>query len=187
MRLAHLWDQSTCIGCGACIAACNAANYGSSTKENRTWDWIRSNIKRITFDLKARPYMLLVQCQHCDNAPCVAVCPTGASYKDKDGLVKVNPSLCIGCKYCMTACPYGARWLDDETGLPAKCMGNECLSRVAAGLDPVCVTVCPAGARAFGDIDDPNSEVSKRLRKKRVIRMLEYKGTEPKYFVVVGP
>ncbi len=187
MRLAHLWDQSRCIGCGACIAACNAANYASSTKENKTWGWIRSNIKRITFDLHAKPYILLVQCQHCDNAPCVAVCPTGASYKDRDGLVKINPDLCIGCKYCMTACPYGARWLDEETGLPAKCMGRECLSRVSSGLEPMCVTVCPAGARAFGDIDDPNSEISQRLRKGRVIRLLEYKGTQPKYFVVVGP
>jgi len=187
MRLAHLWDQSRCIACGACIAACNAANYRSSTGENKTWGWLRSNIKRIAVEKGPRPMLLLVQCQHCENAPCVTVCPTGASYKDVDGLVKINPALCIGCKYCMVACPYEARWLDEETGLPAKCMAEECLSRVKAGLQPVCVEVCPAGARAFGDVDDPASEISRRLARSRYVRLLEEKGTSPKYFVVVGP
>lgn len=186
MRLAHLWDQSRCIGCGACISACNAANYKSTDAPNLTWGGARTNIKRIIFDLNLKPYSLLVQCQHCDSAPCVSVCPTGASYKDKDGLVKINPSLCIGCKYCMTACPYGMRWLEPETGLPRKCMGEECQSRLKDGLQPVCVTVCPADARAFGDLDDPNSPINLRLSKSRVIRLLEDKGTEPKYFVVVG-
>ncbi|MFN3805014.1 MAG: 4Fe-4S dicluster domain-containing protein [Pyrobaculum sp.] len=185
-RLAHLWDQSRCVLCGACIASCNAANYRSSTRENETWGWMRSNIKRFTIETGPRPMLFLIQCQHCDKAPCVTVCPTGASYRDPtDGLVKINPNLCIGCKYCMVACPYEARWLDDETGLPRKCMAGECLSRVKAGLQPVCVEVCPAGARAFGDIDDPNSEISKRLARSRYIRLLEDKGTEPKYFVVV--
>lgn len=186
MRLAHLWDQSKCIGCGGCIAACNAANYSSSQEPNPTWGGLRTNIKRIVFDLQPRPTLLLVQCQHCENAPCVTVCPTGASYKDADGLVKIKPELCIGCKYCMVACPYGMRWLEPETGLPCKCMSMECLDRLKAGLQPVCVTVCPAGARAFGDLDDPSSEVNRIISKKRVVRLLEYKGTEPKYFVVVG-
>jgi len=87
----------------------------------------------------------------------------------------------------MVACPYEARWLDEETGLPAKCMAEECLSRVKACLQPVCVEVCPAGARAFGDVDDPASEISRRLARSRYIKLLEEKGTSPKYFVVVGP
>lgn len=186
MRLAHLWDQTRCIGCGACIAACNAANYQSTDLPNPSWNGLRTNILRLTFDLEAKPYLLLVQCQHCENAPCVWVCPTGASYIDRDGLVKIREELCIGCKYCMTACPYGMRWLEPETGLPRKCMGEECLDRLQEGLRPVCVTVCPAGARAFGDLDDPNSDVVKKLRESRVIRLLQHKGTEPKYFVVVG-
>ena len=186
MRLAHLWDQSRCIGCGGCIVACNILNYNFTTVDNPTWGGLQTNIKRFIFNKESRPYLLLVQCQHCENAPCVAVCPTGASYIDRDGLVKIKAELCIGCKYCMTACPYGMRWLDPATGLPAKCMGEGCQERVKRGLQPMCVTVCPAGARAFGDLDDPNSEVSRRLRRSRVIRLLEYKGTKPKYFVVVG-
>ncbi|AGT35698.1 hypothetical protein N186_06800 [Thermofilum adornatum] len=110
----------------------------------------------------------------------------GASYIDKNGLVKIDPSLCIGCKYCMTACPYGMRWLEPVLGLPEKCMGEECQTRIKQGLQPVCVTVCPAGARAFGDLDDPKSEINKRLKSGRVIKLLEYKGTKPKFFVVVG-
>jgi len=186
-RLAHLWDQSRCIACGACIAACNAANYNSTGRENKKWRWLASNIKRMMIVSGPRPTLYLIQCQHCDNPPCVSVCPTGASHKDVDGLVKIREELCIGCKYCMVACPYEARWLDSETGLPEKCMGDECLSRVKAGLDPVCVAVCPADARTFGDVDDPNSIISRRLARSRYVTLLENKGTRPKYFVVVGP
>ncbi|MCS7116917.1 MAG: 4Fe-4S dicluster domain-containing protein [Nitrososphaerota archaeon] len=184
-RLAHLWDQSRCIGCGSCIAACNTANYNSSTDENKTWKWVQSNIKSVVL-LNPRPMLYLVQCQQCDKPSCVFVCPTGASYRDKDGLVKIKDSLCIGCKYCMVACPYEARWLDPKTGLPTKCLEDECLKRVKAGELPVCVEVCPAEARAFGDIDDPSSEISQRLARSRYIRLLENKGTEPKQFIVVG-
>lgn len=185
-RLAFLWDQSSCISCGGCIAACNAANYGSSTGPNYTWNWLQTNIRRIEYGGR-RPMLLLVQCQHCDDPPCVRVCPTGASYKDGDGLVKINPSLCIGCKYCMVACPYEARWLSPASGLPQKCMGEECLARIGQGLRPVCVEVCPADARDFGDLDDPSSSISRRLSSSRYVRLLEDRGTKPKYLVVVGP
>jgi len=186
-RLAHLWDQSRCTACGACIAACNAANYHSTDITNKAWGWLASNIRRVEILRGHRPLLYLIQCQHREAAPCVTVCLTGGSYKDVDGLVKIKPELCIGCKYCMVACIYNARWLDEETGLPRKCMEDECLSQVKAGLDPVCVAVCPAKARAFGDVDDPHSKISRRLAKSRYVRLLENKGTEPKYFVVVGP
>lgn len=186
-RLAHLWDQSRCVSCGACIVACNEANYKSTTRENKTWGWIKSNIKRIEYLRGPRPMLLLLQCQHCESPPCVYVCPTGASYKDRDGLVKIREGLCIGCGYCVLACPYGARWIDETTGLPEKCMGEECLRRVARGEAPVCVLVCPAEARAFGDLDDPNSDINKRLKARRYIRLFEDKGLEPKYFIAVGP
>jgi Fe-S-cluster-containing dehydrogenase component len=186
-RLAHLWVQSRCIACGACIAACKAANYYSNDMTNKTWSWLASNIKKVEILRGLRPLLYLIQCQHCDNPPCVTVCPTGASYKDMDGLVKIKPELCSGCKYCMVACPSNARWPDEETGLPRKCMEDGCLSLVKAGLDQVCVAACPADARAFGDVDDPNSEISRRLARSRYVRLLENKGTEPKCFVVVGP
>ena len=144
-------------------------------------------IRRVEILRGYRPLLYLIQCQHREAAPCVTVCLTGGSYKDVDGLVKIKPELCIGCKYCMVACIYNARWLDEETGQPRKCMEDECLSQVKAGLDPVCVAVCPAKARAFGDVDDPHSKISRRLAKSRYVRLLENKGTEPKYFVVVGP
>ena len=186
-RLAHLWYQSRCTACGACIAACNAANYHSTDITNKAWGWLASNIRRVEILRGHRPLLYLIQCQHREAAPCVTVCLTGGSYKDVDGLVKIKPELCIGCKYCMVACIYNARWLDEETGQPRKCMEDECLSQVKAGLDPVCVAVCPAKARAFGDVDDPHSKISRRLAKSRYVRLLENKGTEPKYFVVVGP
>jgi len=186
-RLAHLWYQSRCTACGACIAACNAANYHSTDITNKAWGWLASNIRRVEILRGHRPLLYLIQCQHREAAPCVTVCLTGGSYKDVDGLVKIKPELCIGCKYCMVACIYNARWLDEETGLPRKCMEDECLSQVKAGLDPVCVAVCPAKARAFGDVDDPHSKISRRLAKSRYVRLLENKGTEPKYFVVVRP
>lgn len=186
-RLAFLWDQSRCISCGACIAACNAGNYKSSTSSNISWNWIRTNIKRIELDRSIRPMVLLVQCQQCENPPCVTVCPTGASYKDSEGLVKINYRLCIGCRYCMVACPYQARWFDEEIWAPVKCMGEECLERISRGERPICVAVCPANARDFGDIDDPNSSISRRLAESRYVKLLENVGTDPKYYVVVGP
>lgn len=146
-----------------------------------------SNIRKVEISKGPRPMLYLIQCQHCENPPCVTVCPTGASYKDSDGLVKINYSLCIGCRYCMVACPYLARWFYEEVWAPVKCMGEECQERVARGEQPVCVAVCPAGARAFGDIDNPASEISQRLARSRYVRLLENLGTEPKYYIVVGP
>jgi len=91
-RLAHLWDQSRCVACGACIAACKAANYHGTDKANKTWGWLVSNVRRVEILKGPRPLLYLVQCQHCDNTPCVTVCPTGASCKDVDGLAKKGRS-----------------------------------------------------------------------------------------------
>ena len=103
---------------------------------------------------------------HCDDAPCVTVCPTGASYKrEEDGIVLVNPDTCIGCKLCSWACPYGAREYDETDGVMKKC--TLCIDKIYnANLDeidrvPACVATCPAGARSFGDLGDPNSDVSR--------------------------
>jgi Fe-S-cluster-containing dehydrogenase component len=103
-----------------------------------------------------------LQCQHCEDAPCVAVCPTGASYVNADGVVLVDRERCIGCKYCMTACPYNARIQDHETGEVEKC--RFCvLTDDGQVPEPACVGTCVTGARIFGDLDDPSSDLSKAI------------------------
>jgi Fe-S-cluster-containing dehydrogenase component len=123
-------------------------------------------------------------CLHCDDAPCVTVCPTGASYKrDEDGIVLINTDICIGCKLCSWACPYGAREYDEDEGVMKKCtlcvdkIYNENLppeSRV-----PACVSTCPAGARSFGDLGDPDSDVSKLVAAREGYALMPEQGTKP--------
>ena len=103
-----------------------------------------------------------VMCQHCDDAPCVAVCPTGASYQREDGIVLVDANKCILCGYCVTACPYAARKVNSISRTIDK--RTFCSHRVDRGLEPACVETCPSHARVFGDLDDPESEVHRRIR-----------------------
>jgi Fe-S-cluster-containing dehydrogenase component len=141
-------------------------------------------------------------CMHCGNPPCVAVCPTGASYKRPDGLVIVNYDQCMGCRYCEAACPYGARsFLDSikryypekeitpyeqvayarhQAGVEEKC--NFCIERFNKGLEPACVATCPAYARYFGDLSDPNSEVSKLIAQRGGFQLLPELGTDPSVY-----
>jgi tetrathionate reductase subunit B len=117
---------------------------------------------------------------HCDSAPCVRVCPTGARFVDARGIVMVNPDDCIGCRYCMQACPYEARYFDDESGTVDKC--TFCAHRLDAGLEPACVTTCPTRVRAFGDLDDPTSGAARlRVARGGDVRLPEA-GTHPKVF-----
>ncbi len=188
-RLAHLWDMSRCVACMACVIACNSANfpeYMRSSNPNPQWSWLASNIRVWWITVGGRPRVLLTQCMQCDNAPCVTACPTKASHYDpKTGLVTIDYRLCIGCKACVVACPYGARWMDPESHMPNKCLGPECSSRIENGLKPVCVTVCPANARDFGDLDDPESSISRRVRESITIRLREELGTKPRNVVVL--
>jgi len=176
------------MACGACVMACTSTNAPEMMhREEKGWGGLASNIRRIdSVTAQGRPQVTLVQCQHCENAPCVSNCPFGAVYYDEDGLVRLDPRMCAGCSYCVTSCPYNVRWFHPDTGLPEKCMGEACLELVKDGLKPACVQSCPAGARDFGDLNDPQSTVSVLLRKKRSHRLLEHTGTEPKYFVVEG-
>ena len=185
-RLAHVWNSANCIACGSCVVACNATNYPEMLhRENEGGHALASNIRRLEgATAEGRPTMLLVQCQHCDDAPCVQTCPFGAVYRDDAGLVRIDPRMCAGCKYCVTSCPYNVRWVHPDSGLPMKCMGEGCLALVAAGQKPACVQACPAKARDFGDLNDPESSVSETLRTKRSRRLLENSGGEPKYFIV---
>ena len=118
-------------------------------------------------------YYLPVSCQHCDNPECVSVCPTGASYKREDGIVLVDHSKCIGCQYCVMACPYGVRTYDEsrDKGVIEKC--TLCAHLVDAGEKPACVKHCPGQARLFGDADDPESDVSKMIARKSTHKLTD--------------
>ena len=99
---------------------------------------------------------------HCEDAPCQSVCPTAATYTDPDGIVRIDPEKCIGCKYCMAACPYQARVVDHRTGVFDKCRFCTLYAPLEEGMS-TCLTACPAGVRLFGDLDDPESEISRRI------------------------
>lgn len=156
-KLGMLIDLALCIGCNACVVACKYENGVPADKFNT---WIES------FDVE-RPDGRIAranvpkQCNHCEDAPCVRVCPTGASYKAEDGTVQVDPEKCIGCKYCMAACPYGARYSIPDTGVVGKC--TYCAHRTENGLLPACVSTCVTSARLFGDLNDPESDISKAI------------------------
>ncbi|MEM1685454.1 MAG: 4Fe-4S dicluster domain-containing protein [Acidilobaceae archaeon] len=173
MRLAFVWDSRKCIGCMACVVACASANYPDfmeNTKANPQWNWLAGNIRIIVNEMEEKPFIRLLSCQHCDNPPCVYVCPTKATYIDKGtGSVRMDHDKCIGCRSCLVSCPYNARWLNPVTLQPEKCPGPLCSKK----MEPVCVEVCPAGARLFEDLDDPNSPVNEVLRKHKVEGMLE--------------
>jgi protein NrfC len=187
-RMAHVWDASRCIACGACVMACTATNAPEMMfREEKGWKSLASNIRRIDgVSPHGRPELLLVQCQHCENAPCISTCPFGATFYDDDGRVRLDPARCAGCSYCVTSCPYNVRWFHPDSKLPKKCMGDGCIDLTDSGQQPACVQACPAMARDYGDLNDPSSSVSVTLRTKRSRRLLESSGSEPKYFVVEG-
>ncbi|MCD8340408.1 MAG: 4Fe-4S binding protein [Burkholderiales bacterium] len=187
-QLAHLFDITKCIGCQACMVACAQTNYPEMMgRVNKGWNTIATNIRKVTMELDVRPFQLLVQCQQCSNPPCVEACPFEANYKDVEtGLIKVDPRKCIGCNFCITACPYDIRWSHPDNGLPMKCLGEGCEDLIKHGRQPACVSACPVEARLFGDVKDPHSEISRKIRSSRTVRLLEHKGTDPNFFVVVA-
>lgn len=185
-QLAHLFDATQCINCGACSVACAQTNYPELINEfNPGWNTIYCNIRQVKVE-KKRPLQILVQCQQCSDAPCVDTCSFGANYYDENGMVRNDPNKCIGCNYCIASCPYNARWTHPVTGLPSKCMGKGCLDLIAQGQQPACVTACPADARLFGDTTDPESAISRRLAKNKTAKLLEQRGTKPNFYVVVS-
>lgn len=178
VRWGMLIDTTKCAtGCDACVRACNQENglegHGRPATDAQ---WIRKvELRDKSTGLQQS---LPVMCQHCESPPCVDVCPTGASFKRVDGIVLVDRHICIGCRYCMMACPYKARSFvheDLENQKPHAPRGKGCVEactlcvhRVDAGGQPACVEACAAeghAAMVFGDLKDPNSEISQRLRK----------------------
>lgn len=156
-RLGMLIDLGVCIGCNACTVACKQENEPPLTKFNtwvESWD-AEAEDGRVT---RANLPKL---CNHCENPACVSVCPTGASYQADDGTVQIDQDKCIGCKYCMAACPYGVRVQIEKTGVIEKC--RFCWYEGQPGNPPRCVNTCVSGARIFGDLDDPESEICREI------------------------
>ena len=178
MRLGLVIDLDTCVGCNACAVACKQWNTSGTSGplsddapygRDPTGVWFNRIRNYEVGDYPAsRTVHFPMSCMHCDDAYCVDVCPTGASYKRAaDGIVLVDPQKCMGCNYCAWACPYGARELDPDEGVMKKC--TLCVDRIydhalpERERQPACVLTCPTRARMFGDLDDPHSEVSRAV------------------------
>lgn len=197
MRRGMVIDLKRCIGCYGCQIACKAEHgtppgvfYARVLKRE---EGQYPNVKQLS---------LPVLCNHCEEPPCVEVCPTGASFKWPDGIVDIDHDKCVGCRACMMACPYNNRYFNDSnqnyfgnagptpferartarhpTGVVMKC--NFCRDRVRAGKVPACVANCPAVARYFGDLDDPNSEVSHLIKERGGFTLHPEAGTKPSVY-----
>lgn len=171
-------DSRRCIGCHACTVACKS-EFDVPLGVNRAWV---EYVEKGTYPYVSRSFLPRL-CNHCSEPPCVPVCPTNATYKrEQDGFVVVDQGLCIGCKYCVQACPYDARFLNPVTGWADKC--DFCAHRVEKGLDPSCVNSCVGGARIFGDLTDLESEVSKLVAENQVTVLRREMGTFPNVYYI---
>ena len=179
-KYALLHDETKCIGCDACSQACREVN--QVPKEVSRLEIVRTGphgeYPNQTYRFERH------SCQHCENAPCVNVCPTGAAYKDpQTGIVKVDDWKCVGCLYCIAACPYKVRFINPVTKAADKC--DFCQqSRLSKGELPACVTACPTQALVFGDLLDAQSGVYQLVRTQPVSRDKESLGTSPKLFKI---
>jgi Fe-S-cluster-containing dehydrogenase component len=193
-QLALVIDLNVCVGCHACVTSCKEWNTsgaaGPMGDENPYGaDPTGTFFNRVqTFEVGQFPNTQTVHfpksCLHCEDPPCVPVCPTGASYKRaEDGIVLVDYDKCIGCKYCSWACPYGVRELDAQQKVMKKC--TLCVDRITdkslpeRERKPACVLACPTSARLFGDIHDPESEVSAAIRDYGGYALMPEWGTHP--------
>jgi Fe-S-cluster-containing dehydrogenase component/formate-dependent nitrite reductase membrane component NrfD len=174
-----LIDQSKCIGCHACSTACKSENQ-VPLGVYRTW--VKYTETGTYPDVRRR--FQVTRCNHCANPPCVRICPVSAMYQREDGIVEFDPSICIGCKSCMQACPYDSIYLDPETNTAAKC--HFCAHRLDVGLEPACVVVCPEHAILAGDLNDPQAEISKKLAIAQASVRKPEQGTGPKLFYING-
>ena len=168
-------DTNKCIGCESCSVACRVEN------EVPDGHW-RSRIAPPTSTGTKAP--MKWSCMHCADAPCVQVCPTKATYRRADGIVVIDADKCVGCKYCIVACPYGARYFDEKKGIPDKC--DLCVDRVDAGLEPACVQTCVGRALALADLADPKDKNAARIRSGEAKPFHPELGTKPSVYYVVG-
>ncbi|MHB1161139.1 MAG: sulfate reduction electron transfer complex DsrMKJOP subunit DsrO [Chloroflexota bacterium] len=200
MRYGMVIDLKKCVGCNACTVACKQEN---ATPTGIYWS------KVLQYEVgsypDARLRFLPMLCMHCRQAPCLEACPTGATYRREDGPVLVDDDRCIGCRYCIMACPYEARSYNgvnpqgyfpsqgltpyEEQGYQQHPCGSVqkcsfCAHRLDQGKEPACVATCPAEARIFGDLDDPGSKVARLVASGRAKARMAEQGTEPSVFYV---
>lgn len=198
VRYGMLIDLKRCICCHSCTIACKAENF---TPPGILWGRVREEESGV-YPTPTRIF-LPVLCNHCKEPPCRDICPTGATTKRDDGIVLIDYDKCIGCKACMAACPYGARYYMDkeryyypagptpyelfgysryQIGVTQKC--TFCSERIDKGLEPACVVTCPTNARIFGNLDDPKSNVSQIMKERLGIQLLAELGTDPSVFYI---
>jgi Fe-S-cluster-containing dehydrogenase component len=212
VEFAYALNLSYCIGCRRCEYACAAENNTSRDPEMHYIRVLSIDKGTISVEgsdstyegsVPAKDkYYMPVQCHQCDNPPCVRACPVQATWKEKDGIVVIDYDWCIGCRYCEAACPYWARRFNfaEPSLRPSEINPNQgllsnrirpvgvvekctfCLHRTREGRYPACLEVCPTGARKFGNLLDPNSEVRKIIETKRVYVFKEELGTRPRFF-----
>jgi Fe-S-cluster-containing dehydrogenase component len=193
-RLGLVIDLDTCVGCHACVVSCkewNTGGYPAPLSDldpygaGQTGAWLnRVHSYEVGEGADSRTVHFPKSCLHCEDALCVTVCPTGASYKrEADGIVLVDEERCIGCGLCAWACPYGARELDPVGGVMKKC--TLCIDRIyndtipEVERQPACVNACPASARHFGDLADPGSEVSRLVAERGGMDLMPEKDYRP--------
>jgi Fe-S-cluster-containing dehydrogenase component/formate-dependent nitrite reductase membrane component NrfD len=174
-RLGFVLESDSCIGCHACTVACKS-EHDVPIGVNRTW---LKYVETGSFPNTGRSFTVM-RCNHCDDAPCMKICPTSALHRTGNGVVDFDDEICIGCKACMNACPYDAIYINPDTNVANKC--NFCNHRVEVGLEPACVVVCPTHAIVSGDLDDPNSEISKIVARDKVSVRAPEQGTSPKVY-----
>lgn len=205
---AMLVNVKKCIGCYSCMRTCATEN-NVGDRGMRTWveRYSISGDNSVSIDVVERAYVNDAEsfvtyphympvkhngtdirqqffvpklCNQCAVPPCTQVCPVGSTYQTKDGVVVIDHDSCIGCAYCIQACPYGARFWDEEFLCANKC--DFCYHRITKGLEPACVLACPTGTRVFGDLKDPDSPVYAALHSEKATILKRHLGTEPKVY-----
>lgn len=196
----YIVDTTRCIGCGACVRACKKEN-GVPDTYFRTWveryeidahevvhvDSPNGALQSFTHNLipaedVVKGFFVPKLCNHCRNSACTQVCPVGATFHSPDGVVLIDKKHCIGCGYCVQACPYGCRYIDHEKGTSDKC--TLCYHRIHRGMLPACVAACPRSARVFGNLKDPESRIVRLLHERRYGILKPDLGTSPKCFYI---